>query len=391
MAADGFAWWKRRFAQMGNYFDAFRIDHILGFFRIWEIPGYYAEGLLGHFNPARPLSPAEIRAFGFAYDPARFTVPRATETSLAQWFDLHRPKIADLLAGPDTDGFFQLRPGFERAETRQAWYAAHCSPAEADVIEQGMQPFAFEVLFLEDLDQPGHYHPRVGLENTRLFASLADADRAALARLHEDFFYRRHNHFWEAEAQSKLPALRDASRMLICGEDLGMIPDCVPGVLKRLGILSLEVQRMPKGFGQSFGLPSTYPYLSVSTTSTHDMSTLRGWWEEDAEGRERFYREIMDEPGDPPDACTPDICEFVVKQHLAGASMWCILPLQDWLALDPELQHPVAAEERINVPADPRHYWRYRLHLTIEQLLKARRFNRRLAGMIRQAGRNPGV
>jgi 4-alpha-glucanotransferase len=216
---------------------------------------------------------------------------------------------------------------------------------------------------------------------------LEVAEQAVLRALHDDFFYRRHTRFWEAEAMKKLPALMDATPMLICGEDLGMIPDSVPVVLKRLGLLSLEVQSMPKRLGQRFGHPPEYPYLSVCTTSTHDTPTVRGWWEEDASTRQVFWREVMHREGDAPEECTPEICRFVLEQSLAGGSMWCILPLQDWLGIDPQLRHPVAADERINVPAIPRHYWRYRMHLTLEALLAAADFNREVSRLIADAGR----
>jgi 4-alpha-glucanotransferase len=389
MAEDGYGWWRRRFERMSRCFDALRIDHILGFFRIWEIPRHCAEGILGHFSPALPLSPAEIRRAGFSGDPASFAAPAVAETSLPAFFGEHAAQATSHLLTRDSDGFFRIRAPFDQAAARQSWYAADCSPEEAKAVEDGIRRIGFEVLFLEDPDHPGHYHPRVSLNNTELFQSLNPQDRAALQQLHDDFFYRRHNRFWEAEALRKLPALLDSTQMLICGEDLGMIPASVPGVLSRLGILSLEVQRMPKNPYQSFGTPLRYPYLSVCTTSTHDMPTLRGWWEEDADSRQRFHKEVMRKPGEAPRDATPEVCRFMVAQHLAAASMWCILPWQDWLALDPQLRHPRPAEERINVPAIPRYYWRYRMHLPIETLLGAADFNRTLSRMITDAGRNP--
>lgn len=62
---DRFGWWKKRFDKLSDYFDCFRIDHILGFFRIWEIPLDYTDGLCGHFNPALPLQEKEIEQYGF--------------------------------------------------------------------------------------------------------------------------------------------------------------------------------------------------------------------------------------------------------------------------------------------------------------------------------------
>lgn len=389
MAAEGYAWWQRRFRRLSACFDAVRIDHILGFFRIWEIPGRHTAGILGHFNPVLPLSREDVRAAGCTLDPARFTEPAVAPESLAEFFGEDAPKVSQHLLRRHRDGFFRIRRKFAPAASRQTWYAAACAPAEAERIEEGLRRLEFEVLFVIDPDEPDRFHPRIALQDTALFQALDEEERESLRALHDNFFHRRHTQFWEEEAMQKLPALMDATRMLICGEDLGMIPDAVPVVLMRLGLLSLEVQRWPKQPGRKFGDPREYPYLSVGTTSTHDMSTLRGWWEEDAAARQAFYEEVMQGEGDAPVECTPDICRFVIEQHLAGASMWCILPLQDWLGLDPALRHPDAAAERINVPANPRHYWRYRMHLPLEALQGATGFNQMLARLIADAGRRP--
>ena len=387
MAADGYAWWQRRLQQMATCFDCLRVDHILGFFRIWEIPDRYTEGIMGHYNPALPLSREEIRAWGFPRDPAGFAVPAVAEGNLAEFFGEHTGKAVDRLLYRDADGFFRIKPEFVSAAARQAWYATACSDAESTRIEEGMRRLGFEVFFLVDPDRAEHFHPRITLQTTRVFASLDANERGILSQLHDDFFHHRHDRFWEEEAMKRLPALMEATRMLICGEDLGMIPAAVPGVLKRLGILSLEVQRMPKSPERKFGDPREYPYMSVCTTSTHDMTTLRGWWEEDAASRQAFYTQVMQWQGEAPAECNPEICRFVVGQHLAGASMWCILPWQDWLAIDGDLRSPAVAVERINVPAIPRHYWRYRMHLSLEQLLEANEFNQRIARMISDSGR----
>ena len=82
-----------------------------------------------------------------------------------------------------------------------------------------------------------------------------------LRRLYEDYFYRKHEGLWEATARKRLPAMARSSNMLVCGEDLGMIPDCVASVMSGQKILSLEIQRMPKDPKQEFGNPYTYPYF----------------------------------------------------------------------------------------------------------------------------------
>ena len=175
--------------------------------------------------------------------------------------------------------------------------------------------------------------------------------------------------------------------MLVCGEDLGMIPHCVPEVMERLQILSLEIQRMPKESWREFGDTWAYPYRSVCTTSTHDMSGIRAWWEEDRARTQRFFNEILGEQGEAPYFCEPWICEKIVELNLFSPSMLAILPLQDWLSIDGRLRLENPQEERINIPAHSRHYWRYRMHLSIEQLLEEGVFNTRLRELIERSGR----
>ena len=217
--------------------------------------------------------------------------------------------------------------------------------------------------------------------------SLTDYERWCFDRLYNDFYYHRHNDFWYGKAMWKLPPLINSTDMLVCAEDLGMIPACVPAVMEQLEILSLEIQRMPKDPGAKFGNTWSYPYFSVCTTSTHDMGGIRQWWEEDRAATQRFYNEVLHEGGVAPFYAEPWICDRIIDQHLQSPSMLCILPLQDWLSIDGAIRRENPAEEQINVPANSRHYWRYRMHLTIEQLLAHSEFNVYLRDKIKHSGR----
>ena len=323
MAEDGYAWWKARFVKMAEYFDAYRIDHILGFFRIWEIPLDAVNALLGRFNPALPYSVDEIRSYGFNFE---------------------------------------------------HWHVGNI--AETD-----------NMLFVEDKLQQGRFHPRISAHSTDCYRWLTDDQKSAYNNLYDDFFYRRHNDFWKWEALKKLPPLTEATGMLVCGEDLGMIPDCVPSVMAGEQILSLEIQRMPKDPKVEFGSTYDYPYLSICTTGTHDMNPLRAWWEEDRGVTQRFYNQVLGAWGDAPYFCEPWICEQVISMHLKSPAMLTVLPLQDWLAMDGELRRENPHDERINVPANSRHYWRYRMHITLEELLKAERLNDMITHKIAESGR----
>ena len=313
MAEDGYAWWKARFAKMSEYFDVFRIDHILGFFRIWEIPLWSKSGLDGYFSPSLPIPSYELQSQGF------------------------------------------------------------------DVNDGG--------LFMEDPRQPGHYHLKIGARDTQSYHWLDAYRKGTFDRLYNDFFYRRNNEFWKEKAMQKLPALLDSTGMLACGEDLGMIPATVPQVMADLRILSLEIQRMPKSVEETFAHPANYPYLSVCTTSTHDMNPIRAWWEEDRQVTDQFYHMMLGGQGETPYYCEPWICRQILDQHLWSPAMLTILPLQDWLSMDGNIRRINPHDERINVPANSRHYWRYRMHLSVEQLAAAKEFNDTLTAMISDSGR----
>ncbi|MFR5363822.1 MAG: 4-alpha-glucanotransferase [Alistipes finegoldii] len=233
----------------------------------------------------------------------------------------------------------------------------------------------------------GLFPPPHRPHSTHAYRRLDGERRAAFDRLYTDFFYHRHNRFWQESALRKLPVLLSATEMLTCGEDLGMIPDSVPETMHELQILSLEIQRMPKTPGELFADPAHYPYFSVCTTSTHDMNPLRAWWEEDRELTARFYHEALGIGGDVPYFCEPWICRRILDMHLNSPAMLTILPLQDWFSTDGELRYPDPAKERINVPAVARYYWRYRMHLPLEELLHKETFNESLHDMIACSGR----
>ena len=381
MARDGYGWWRARLRKMGEYFDIYRIDHILGFFRIWEIPADALHGLLGRFRPALPYTREELAAAGFLLPDARYTRPQATDDVLRELFGRAAAEVKRHYVADGT-----LRP--EAATQRGVWRLFGDSPDRRQRrIRDGLLRLLDDVLFLEDRERPGHYHPRIAAQATFAYRRLAPAQQRAFDRLYEEFFYRRHDDFWRDEALRKLPALLDATAMLACGEDLGMIPACVPEVMERLGILSLEIERMPKTAGTTFGDPRQYPYLSVGTTSTHDMSPLRSWWCEDTALTQRYFSEVLHRRGKAPAECTPALCRQIVRRTLDGQSMLAVLPLQDWLATDGGLRRDDPDEERINRPDDPNNYWRYRMHLTIEELLASAEFNRSIKRMLRTSDR----
>lgn len=388
MARDGYAWWKARFRKMSEYFDAYRIDHVLGFFRIWQIPMDAVHGLLGVFNPALPFSPDELRgSYDFWINPELHARPYIMDWFIGDYFGELTDFVREHYLISEGDGRYRLRHEVATQRKVVDYFATMPDTPENKRISDGLMGLIDNVLFIEDPAERGKYHPRISAQHSYIYRSLNDYEKWCFNRLYNDFFYHRHDAFWYDKAMAKLPPLIDATDMLVCAEDLGMIPHCVPSVMHELEILALEIQRMPKDPATEFGNTAAYPYYSVCTTSTHDMGGIRQWWEEDRAATQRFYNEVLHENGGAPFYAEPWICRRIIDLHLQSPSMLCILPLQDWLSIDGDLRRNDPREEQINVPANSRHYWRYRMHLTLEDLLRSDSFNEILHNAIAHSGR----
>jgi len=385
MKADGFAWWKQRFEQMSLYFDAFRIDHILGFFRIWSIPMHAVEGILGQFVPAIPIQETAFRQAGIGFDHERLCRPFITGQLLQEMFGGEAAAVAEQFLQARPDGRVDLKPEFDTQRKIEAWFQAQQSAEYPEHLRDGLFGLVSNVILLET--PGGGYAFRFGIEKTSSFQQLPEGVRTALKALYVNYFYHQQDDFWQREAMEKLPSLKAATQMLICGEDLGMVPGCVPDVMQTLGILSLEIQRMPKAAGATFFHPKDAPYLSVVTPSTHDMSTLRGWWEENRALTQRFYNEILQRSGDAPYFCEAWVNKILLEQHFHSPALWAIFQMQDLLGMDATLRRENPEDERINIPANPRHYWRYRMHLPLEDLMDSEEFNAEIRKMVRESGR----
>ncbi len=427
MKADGFAWWRQRFEQMAVYFDAFRIDHILGFFRIWSIPMDAVEGILGRFVPCLPVKMEEFWQNGIPFDHDRLCAPFITTEILNDLFGAEAEAVAAHFLERRMDGRWAFQPQFSTQKSIEAFFdnpsqtlprgegfsvdenpktilsskekkAAKIQQTEkpsprgrvwegSEKIKKGLFSLVANVLLFERSDGSG-FDFRIKIEKTASFQALSAEMQGRLAVLSHDYFYKRQDEFWRREAMEKLPALKKSTPMLICGEDLGMLNDSVATVMQDLGLLSLEIQRMPKDSRTEFFHPKDAPYLSVVTPSTHDMSIIRGWWEEERETRmPRFWSQFLGQSGPMPYFCEPWICRILIDQHLKSPAMWAIFQLQELMAIDGDLRREDPREEQINVPANSRHYWRYRMHLTLEALGRQAFFNRNLGEMISGAGR----
>lgn len=386
MLKDDCAWWVRRFQNMAKFFDAYRIDHVLGFFRIWEIPANAVYGLLGQFSPALGMTREEIASYGLNFQEERFTEPFITDWVLDRIFHERADEVREKYLDRIDDERYKMKPEVDTQRKIEALFDAN-STLEQQWLRDGLYALVSDVLFVRDRKNPNLFHPRISAQFDFIYESLYDNDKFVFNRLYNDYFYRRNNQFWYREAMKKLPKLVQATRMLVCAEDLGMVPDCVPWVMDELKILSLELQSMPKDPKVKFGHLSRNPYRSVCTISSHDMPTLRQWWDENMERTQEYYNTMLYRQGAAPHPLPGWLAKDIISRHLTSPSMLCILSIQDWLAIDEDLRLPDADAERINIPANPKHYWRYRMHLNLEDIMADKDFMAAVTELVLQSGR----
>ena len=387
MLDDGCKWWVRRFSNMAHFFDAYRIDHVLGFFRIWEIPIHSVHGLLGQFSPALAMTKEEIENYGLPFRGEAFLEPFITDNVIDKIFAQQADKVREQYVEPRGSGFYRMRPEYDTQRKVEKAFEGKKDP-ESIALRDGLYALISDVLFVKDHRDPDKFHPRIAVQHDFIYEALPDHEKVVFNRLYDDYFYRRNNQFWYEEAMRKLPRLVEATRMLVCAEDLGMVPDCVPWVMNELRILSLELQSMPKDPTVRFGHLSRNPYRSVCTISSHDMPTLRQWWDEDLGRTQEYYNTMLYRSGEAPHPLPGWLARDIISRHLTCPSMLCVISIQDWLAIDERIRLADPNAERINIPANPRHYWRYRMHLTIEQLLADEKFCNNIAELVSQSGRS---
>lgn len=386
MLKDGCRWWVRRFKNMAKFFDAYRIDHVLGFFRIWEIPIDAVHGLLGQFSPALGMTADEIRGYGFNFQEERYTTPFITDWVLDRVFKNRADEVRQKYLDRIDAERYKMKPEYSTQRKIEKAFKGITDKDELS-FRDGLYSLVSDVLFLRDSKDPNKFHPRISVQYDFIYESLYDNDKAAFNRLYNDYYYRRNNQFWYGEAMKKLPVLVQATRMLACAEDLGMVPDCVPWVMNQLRILSLEIQSMPKEPNERFGHLSRNPYRSVCTFSTHDMPTMRQWWDEDPQRTQEYYNTMLYRQGAAPHPLPGWLARDIISRQLTSPSMLCVLSIQDWMAMDEGLRLPDANAERVNIPAIAQYYWRYRMHINIEDLMANDSFTQNIKDLVTESGR----
>ncbi len=389
MKKTNYQWWRSRFEKMQTYFQAFRIDHILGFFRIWSIPKNEVQGLLGYFDPTIPVKPADLVNSGIYIPIERLTEPFINEEILDEIFqqdkEFVKSQFLDYINSTQNYNFKAPFTGQKAIlhflKTKYPTYFTN-----EVFIEKIFSLYANKILLPAE-DNEHEFHFRFFMQRTFSFKYLPYDQQEKLVIIYNNYFFERAENLWEQNARKKLPALKAATNMLICGEDLGLVPQCVPKLMKELNILNLEVQRMPNNNSISFNYPERSAYLCVVTPSSHDTSTLRGWWEEHPSYLATFYYDYLQLSGELPSVANEQIIKKILEKHVYSPAMWAVFQLQDILTLESSFHKGSPELERINIPAIAEHYWKYRMPILIENLMREESLNTKFKAILEQAQR----
>lgn len=381
-----YEWWHQRFHYLEQFFDAIRIDHIVGYFRIWEIPQHALFGTLGHYSPSLPMTEEEITDFGLPFHRELFTQPFINDDILKKIFGIHAQYVKDNILERKAYNLYRLKEAYNTQVKVQAAFASR-TDENSLWIRDGLYRLIGNVLFLEDPYRSGMYFPRFGASSQPVFNILSPEEKDAYIRLYHHYYHARHHDYWAHLATLRLRNMLKGTRMLVCGEDLGMLPDCITHVLDEQRILTLEIQTMPKDSEYEFAHLEANAYRSVCTISTHDMAPMRLWWEENPARTQRFYTTMLQKEGKAPQHLPTNIAEEMISRHLYCPSMLCMLSIQDWLSMSMELWAKDIHEERINTPQDAYNPWKYRMNVNIEDLLKSTPLNKKIKLLITRSKR----
>ncbi|WP_337263978.1 MULTISPECIES: 4-alpha-glucanotransferase [unclassified Serratia (in: enterobacteria)] len=191
-------------------------------------------------------------------------------------------------------------------------------------------------------------------------------------------------------------------RCMVIGEDLGTVPVEIVGKLRDSGVYSYKVLYFEHDSENQFRAPQSYPVQAMATITTHDLPTLRGYWQSgdltlgetlglypDAAvlktlfaDRERAKQGLLD--GLHRYGCVPQkvgkkaallamspLLNRGLQRYVAdSASALLGLQPEDWL----DMADPV------NIPGTSSEYpnWRRKLSHTLEEMFADRQVNRLL-------------
>ena len=373
---NNYAWWKQRLAVAGKYYQAYRIDHVLGFFRIWSSSRSDISSALGRYIPYTPLTNSDLRKQG--YDKSRIRWVSQPHIPTNELMDAFRANWGKPFK--ESDIATAAKKVFSKALVRigneELWLFRKKITGEKDIeklkLHPSIRPYLMRAwhdrIFIEY--KRGKFFPSWYLHNSRAYHSLSDSEKSSLELLLKKRMAKSEK-TWETQGKKLLSILAESSPMLPCAEDLGAVPPCVPKVLTKLKILGLRVVRWHRRWDtdkQPYIPFDEYPELSVCTPAVHDSSTVREWWESEAD--QELFSGFIGFPS-LPRIYNPGTAKIILNKIASARSRFRVFQIQDLLHLSNKWYAQNPADERINVPGTNNEFnWTYRLPASVGEIGK---------------------
>ena len=364
-----YSWWKNRLICASKYYDMYRIDHVLGFFRIWAIPHGECTAVLGHTEPFEPITKDELYGLGFNDDRIKWLLKPHVETRTIEEVNNN-----DYLG---THGL--LQKVMDRIGNEELWLFKDSIKTDQDIWDSDIESYYVKERLTQKwrdrmlVEVEGGYYPIWTYTKTTAWNSLNNEEKfrftELLAKKNEKM-----DKLWEHQARTVLGELTGATKMIACAEDLGANIECLPGVLGDLNINSLCVVRWKRDWekpSQPYYAFEHYPEKSVATASVHDSSTLRIWWCTEGDAHDFLRAFPAENPNIRVGEYNPETAKYILKKVATANSMFVINPIQDFLGLVDRYYAEDMDLERVNVPGSVNAFnWTYRLPANVEDLLK---------------------
>ncbi len=387
--ADEFNWWKGRLKQAAKFYHAYRIDHVLGFFRIWAIPEYESAGSMGYFLPSVFITAEDLKQAGFSEERITWlSEPHIPTEEIKEALGDSADQVFPHLRRVGSEELFRIDPQIRGSRAIEALDISDEAKAALNRWNRNRALIKIET---------DTYAPAWLFSDSGSYQSLSEEEKNRF----KDLVHTKGEEselLWEKTGRHLLSFMEEETEMLICAEDLGVVPQCVPKVLEELGILGLKICFWTRDYDNPeapFISPRKYPHVSVAMLSAHDTVTMRQWWEEQADESTKtafakaFFENTESKIADRT-AYSPDLALLVNSAFLQAGSRLCVFQIQELFSLTDTYRSTDPGSERINVPGTvtPEN-WSYRIPVPLEELAEDEYFILTVSAMIEENRHNP--
>lgn len=380
------AWWHGRMERTAGFFDAIHLPQAASYVSAWVVPRHQVCATMGQFTPSLPLTVEELAMFGLKWPHDMYAQPWIDDAIVAQLFGPYAEKVKHQYLLPSPNGFYRLRKEVASPARLQHAFEGRTDESSLDV-KEGLRQLTANVLFVEDVHRSGEFHPRLGGLHTSAYRMLNEEERRAYHRVYRHYYGNRHEALWRCCADRFFAEVAGGTHMLVVASGDGAQPCGWDEVLAAHGVLPCCFSASSKSGDEEFGQLEKNPYWSMTAASALGSASLQQWWEECLPRAQRYAMSVLQKEILTPCSLSPVLAEEIVARHLYSPSMFCVLNMQDWLAIGGASYAASDQTEGMERTLGEENHWKHRMPFTLNQLQGEDTFNEKIRQMIKGSGR----